>query len=433
MILAAAAAIVLSACAKIETEKFVRDNDVISFGAYTGKSVTKSGTAGELTTNGANSTTSLQTTGFGVFAYQTTGTAAFAEPNFMYNTKVYGSSWTYDITKYWPNQIQAGGTDGQNPKAQADQADKVSFFAYGPYVAHSSAANGTVADNTYGITAFSKNSDTGDPKVTYTVSNDLDKQVDLVWGVADPTNGITWNNVAGTSVNIGAGMPYIGLQKPAIDTKIKFYFRHALSQLKLQAVAAYNQVNAGGTAQDGVKITIEKVELTVPGMTQSAVLNLNNTTANTPKWEAVSGGATTTDLSLTVSGDNINADLKDAGDGKKASEQPDGVTATAQDVITAGKYYTIIPTSTSTDVTVKVTYYVTTDDPDLKDGFSRVKNVISHDVTFANGFAANKKNSIKMILGISEVKFEAEVTDWDSTAVEQEVNLPINTPAPSNP
>ena len=79
MTLAAVAALVLSACAKIET---IETNEAITFGAYSGNAVTKAGTAGEMTT------TSLQTPGFGVFAYQTTnaGYSSSATPNFMYNT-----------------------------------------------------------------------------------------------------------------------------------------------------------------------------------------------------------------------------------------------------------------------------------------------------------------------------------------------------------
>ena len=414
--LAAVAALVLSACAKIETEKPVVDEPV-GFAAYAGNALTKAGTAGEMTT------TALQTAGFGVFAYQTTGTAALAEPNFMYNTKVSGASWTYSPIKYWPNQIQNGDTDSQTPDAaQATQADKVSFFAYAPHVAVT-ANTGVPTDGVAeGITALTSNAASGDPKVTYKVSSDLSKQVDLLWGVVNPETDQTWNTVAGTSITLAKGMPFLGLQKPAIGTgAIHFYFKHALAQIKLQAVAAYNQVAAGGTAQDGVKITISKVELTVPGQYETAVLNLNNTTANTPKWEGATGS---TDLALTVDGDNLNATLKDGGAATAAS-QPAGVTATATDVIVDGKYYTVIPTATSTTVTVKVTYYVTTDDADLKDGYSRVENVISKDVTFASGFAAGTKNTIKMILGISEVKFEAEVTEW-ATGADTEVNLPVN-------
>ena len=408
MTLAAVAALVLSACAKIET---IETNEAITFGAYSGNAVTKAGTAGEMTT------TSLQTAGFGVFAYQTTGNySASATPNFMYNTKVSTSSWTYSPIKYWPNQIQAGNTDSQ--PATAYQADKVSFFAYAPHVAATASTGVPTGDVTSGITALTSNATAGDPKVTYKVTNDLDNQVDLLWAVS---RADTWTNVAGGDNTPTDGLPYLNLQKPAIGTAIHFYFKHALAQLKLQAVAAYNQVAAGGTAQNGVKITISEVVLTVPGMTQTATLNLNNTAADTALWENASGS---TDLTLTVSGDNLNAALKDGG-AVTAATQPAGVTGTATDVIVSGKYYTLIPKATSTTVNVKVTYYVTTDDAVLVGGFSRVENVISKDVTFTSGFAAGTKNTIKMTLGISEVKFEAEVEDWaDGTT--QTVDLPIN-------
>lgn len=413
MTLAAVAALVLSACAKIETIESNVD-EPIAFAAYSGNALTKAGAAGEMTTD------VLKTAGFGVFAYQTTGDyTSSATPNFMYNTKVSTDSWTYSPIKYWPNQIANGGTDSQTPdKAQAYQADKVTFFAYAPHVAATASTGVPTGDVASGITALTTNATEGDPKVTYKVTNDLDNQVDLLWAVS---KGATWTNVAGTTNTPVSGKPYLNLQKPAIGTAIHFYFKHALAQLKLQAVAAYNQVAAGGTAQNGVKITIKEVVLTVPGMTQTATLNLNNTTADTALWENASGS---TDLTLTVSGDNLNAALKDGG-AVTAATQPAGVTGTATDVIVSGKYYTLIPKAASTTVNVKVTYYVTTDDADLVGGFSRVENVISKDVTFASGFAAGTKNTIKMTLGISEVKFEAEVENWaDGTT--QTVDLPIN-------
>ena len=410
MILAAAAALTLTACVKNESLRNNTEEDAISFAAYSGNAVTKAGTAGELTT------TALQTAGFGVFAYQTTGDyAGSTAPNFMYNTKVSGSSWTYSPIKYWPNQIQAGNTDSQ--PATAYQADKVSFFAYGPHAAATASTGAVTGDNTKGIIALTSNAATGDPKVTFKATSALDDQVDLVWAVS---NGSNWTNVAGETNTLTSGKPYLNLQKPAIGTAVHFYFKHALAQINLKAIAAYNQTTAGGTAQNGVKITIEKVELTVPGMYEQGILNLNNTTANTPLWESTTGSS---DLALTVDGDNINAHLKDGG-AKTAATQPTGVTATEQDVIVNGKYFTVIPKTGTTTVNVKITYYVTTDDPDLKDGYSRVKNVISKSVDFST-LAAGTKNTIKMILGISEVKFEAEVSDW-TDGLTGEVDLPVN-------
>jgi len=416
VILAAAAALVLGACSKTNVEVLNETaEEAIAFGVYTSKATTKAGAYGEATT------TNLKTNGFGVFAQVSDNSdyAAATGMNFMYNTKVSGDSWTYSPIKYWPNQVANGNTDSQ--PATGYGADKVSFFAYAPYVAVT-ASTGVPTDGVEeGITALTANDATTDPKVSYKVSSDLTKQVDLLWGVASPTADVTWTNVAGGTTTVNAGMPFLNLTKPAIATPIKFYFKHALSQLKLTAVAAYNQAAAGGTAQDGVKITIKEVVVTVPGMPATGTLNLNNTTANTALWESVSGSS---DLTLTLSGDNLNTDLKDGGD-VEAANQPDGVTATEADVIVDGKYYTLLPKAEDLTVNVKITYYVTTDDANLSAGYSRVENVISKDVSFTGGLVAGTKNTIKMIIGISEVNFEAEVADW-AVGTTASVDLPLN-------
>lgn len=444
--LAACAALVLAGCAKIETVSNQEMNTPVGFSAYTGNALTKAGAYGEM-----NNTLLQQTEanggGFGVFAYKTSGNYPSPnnslEPNFMYNQKVLykASAWEYSPIKYWPNQL-AGATDaGANTDSQATPAlgyavDKVSFFAYAPYVAVTP-NTGAVGEgkDVEGITALTPNGEKSDPKVTYKVSDDLDKQVDLVWGVS---HGGTWNNVVAGSPNaLVNGKPYLNLQKPAINTAIHFYFHHALAQLKLQAFAAYNQVAAGGTAKNGVKITIDNVVITVPGMYQTAVLNLNNPDVDAndkpiPAWESETGSA---NLTLNVVKANINPNLKDGGD-VHASAQPTGVIYkdapytkpfdSAVDVIKDGKYFTLIPKyGADVTVNVKVTYYVTTDDANLAAGHSRVENVISHDVTFTNGFQAGTRNIIRMILGISEVKFEATVEDWVD-GLSADVDLPLN-------
>lgn len=411
MVLVAAATLALVSCAKVETGTatpgvVANDKVALDFGVYVPK-VTKAGEAGEM--NNAK----LQSTGFGVIAYEKEGAYdGSTKPTFMYNQLVeYASSvWTYSPVKYWPNQLNDDGTtDGQG--AWSQKAHTVSFFAYAPYVA--------AASGTEGIVAMSAASATGDPTVTYKVSSDLDKNVDLVWGTS---NGSTWTNVAGGDNTAAEGMPYLGLQKPAIGTKVNFKFYHALAQLNLTAVGAFNITAAGGTAKDGVKVTIKEVVLTVPGMYDQAVLNLNNTTAKTPKWDVT--GASDTDLTLTVNGDKLNTNVKDAG-AVVAASQPTGVTASEGPVLATNKYYTLIPREVSTTVTVKVTYYVTTDDANLDDGYSRVENVIKKDITFPNGFKAGTKNSIKMILGLSEVVLSGEVADWE-TGETIEVYLPKN-------
>ena len=181
MILAAVAALVLCACAKVETVKPVVDEPV-SFGVYVPKT-TKAGTPGTITTNGAESTVSLQTEGFGVFATYSDGGdyAATIGPNFMYNTKVSTAAWTYSPVKYWPNET----IDDNNNASGPANADKLSFLAYAPWVDHK------VAYGSTGITGLTANNATTDPKVTYTISTDPSESVDLLWAVA-PTGGISY-------------------------------------------------------------------------------------------------------------------------------------------------------------------------------------------------------------------------------------------------
>ena len=218
IILAAAAALFLASCAKIEknpaTGAATADNLAMDFGVYVPK-VTKAGSAGEM--NNAK----LQSTGFGVIAYAKEGTYdGSTKPTFMYNQLVEYSApnWTYSPIKYWPNQLTDDGvTDGQS--AVSKKAYTVSFFAYAPYVASASGSEG--------IIAMSAASATGDPTITYKVSDDLDKNVDLVWGTSD---GNTWTNVAGGDNTAALGLPYLNLQKPAIGTKVNFKFYHALHQ-----------------------------------------------------------------------------------------------------------------------------------------------------------------------------------------------------------
>ena len=413
--LAAVAAFVLSACSKVETVKVVVDDEPIGFGVYVPQA-TKAGDAGTITTDGTGSTVSLQTVGFGVFATYSDGGnyAATIGPNFMYNTKVSTASWTYSPIKYWPNET----IDDNNGAAGPAAADKISFFAYAPHVA-ATASTGAVTPATEGITALTSNAATTDPKVSYTVSTDPSKAVDLLWAVA-PTGGLNYTDVHNAAVSVAEGMPLVNLTKPGTSQKIKFYFKHATSRLGLKIVGAFDQVAAGGTLDAATKVTVKEIKLVdVPAYT-SAVLNLNNTAAGVPLWEGTSGTTTT----FTVGSDQLNATIKDSGTAE--AQTVEGVTASEKNVfVNDNTFFTLIPKTGSTDVKVKITYYTTTVDTDLKDKISRVENVITKTVNFADGFAAGKANTIKITLGLTSVKLDAEVEDWDEIAATS-VDLPIN-------
>lgn len=393
----------------------------ITFGSYLGRTATSRAGA-----TGVQTTATLATNGFGLFASYTDNSSygTSSTPNFMYNTKVTGTptdaptSWTYSPLRYWPNET---GTD--NNGATSEGTDHLTFFAYAPYV-EATASTGAVTENTVGITALTKNSDAGDPKVSYTVASDPAKSVDLLWGVS---NTATWDNVTGTALNLTEGLPYLNLIKPKTDQKVSFNFKHALSRLGLTVQGAFDQVAAGGTLTDA-KITVDKVEITGENFAAKGVLNLNNTTAGVPLWDTSATDAGT--LSLTLDGNNLNPTIKDEG-ATKAASQPDGVTATQQSLMKDDKtYFMFIPGTATSEkpLVVKITYYTTTDDPNLADGYTRVENVITKKISGTDSgleFEAGKSYTLNLVLGMTSVKVTATVADWDNGTSTQ-VDLPIN-------
>lgn len=398
------------------------NNIPLTFSSYLGKTATsRAGAAGTITTDGANSTTSLQTEGFGLFATYTdnaTYTAATG-PNFMYNTKVSGADWTYSPLRYWPNET---GTDGNG--ATSEGKDRLTFFAYAPYVTPNDNGTGTITGATEGITALTGNAATTDPKVTYVVAATPEKSVDLLWGVV--LAGTTkWSNVSGTDVDVAEGLPYLNLIKPNTTQKVNFNFRHALAKLGLKVVGAFDAVT-GGTKDANTKITVASVTIEGTGFKKTAVLNLNNTTANVPLWEDVKDAG---DIKLTVSDANLNSNIKDSG--KDEAQTAAGVTETAQDLLnsdatSAQKAFMIIPSSaTNKSLNVTIDYYVNTTDASLSKGYSRVENKITKTIT---GFApeAGKNYTLLLSLGMTSVKVSATVSAWDSTDNSTTVDLPIN-------
>lgn len=399
------------------------NNIPVTFSSYLGKTATsRAGAAGVQTTS------TLANNGFGLFAYYTDNSSygTSSTPNFMYNTKVTGTptdaptSWTYSPLRYWPNETGKDGKDGNG--ATSEGTDHLSFFAYAPYVTPSDNGTGAITGATEGITALTGNAAQGDPKVSYTVASDPAKSVDLLWGVS---NTASWVNVTGTALNLTVGKPYIDLIKPKTGQNVSFNFKHALTRLGLTVQGAFDQKDPGGTLKDA-KITVAKVEITGDNFAAKGVLNLNNTTAGEPLWDTSATDAGT--LSLTLEGDNLNETIKDAGDVKAASQQ-EGVTATQKNLLKDNTYFMFIPgtATTAMPLKVKITYYTTTDDPNLATGYTRVENVITKSISATDGlkFEAGKAYTLNLVLGMTSVKVTATVANWD-TGSDTQVDLPIN-------
>ena len=106
-------------------------------------------------------------------------------------------------------------------------------------------------------------------------------------------------------------------------------------------------------------------------------------------------------------------------------------------VYTGGNYYTlkttpgyflVIPQNANAapedlTVTVKIKYAVTTRDPNLDGGASEIENYLKQDVVLKD-FTNGKSYLLKLILGLTSVKVDAEVSNWEVGTVES--NLPQN-------
>ena len=120
-----------------------------------------------------------------------------------------------------------------------------------------------------------------------------------------------------------------------------------------------------------------------------------------------------------------------------------GVTATAQDVFSTDATdngFFLIPDAALPSFKVTVDYVVRTEDSKLKKGYSETENKITKTVSFGEATAAlNKRYSLTIILGMTSVKFDATVSNWENTTGSgssattnnTDVNLPINVTDPT--
>jgi hypothetical protein len=461
-IFAAIAALVMSAgCSKNETYVSVTDQEAVTFGAYSGRTITKAGPTEDMNLD------SLKTLGFGVFATYT-GTDAFedaandagATDDFMYNQQVTYSNpdWVYSPVKYWPNP-----TNGQTADAQ-----KVSFFAYAPYANPEAAA----ADNTYGITGFSKavaNDDPNDPSspthlhnfVNYKFSKDK-PNVDLMWGyktknidTTDPLNPVvtyTVNNNLTRSTNTvhfkfqhllaKLGGSWEGTSTYADPADDPAYVANGLVvKANAETVAPTNDF---GTAT-GTKITISKIVIgSAPEVDAISGLPVTDIDGNNISYAAadmtgkldlytgvftLDGAAQNIQFKQTITNliddpatttyDESNPDseianrLKEPATVTDFASLPVGVTATAVNVYQEESNPIILVPGTKPVVDVEISYIVRTYDEKLgTKKYSEVPQTVWGRIKFAE-IKKNTKYNIVMILGLNDVKFSAEVEDWE--------------------
>lgn len=352
----ALAALTVSSCSNDADLTLKTPDNAIEFGTYVGRDAQTRAhsveTLAKLAEDG----------GFGVYAYYTDNgdfDPANSTPNFMKNQQVTsdGTNWTYSPVKYWPNEV----------------TDKLSFFAYAPWV---SAPKVAVS---------------GDPVLTFTVPEDVTDHTDLLVADASALKNLTKQTTTGN---------------------VLFNFKHALSRVGFKVEAVVDEVNDQGNGEvdtegqynkeiDGkTTVSVQEVEL-IGGFHTTADINMN-----TSEWSGYSG--TTASYSLS-SADFVTA-------------VADKVTHEKKQLNTASEYMMIIPHATM-GVKVRVKYTVTTEDANLDGGKSVVENDITSD-EFAFTFDQGKAYNFVLHLGLTSVKLSADVSGWDET--DHVVNVPLN-------
>ena len=362
ILLFAAAAIMMVGCSKDQVVSEMPQDNAINFGMYFGRDAQSRAAI--------MNTADLEKQSFGVFAYYTDNSdyvEGTSTPNFMFNQFVEhdGSAWTYSPLKYWPNEA----------------TDKLSFFAYAP---HTSEPNGNIA-----LAAGFDNASASAPSITYTLNADQSKHVDLLWAA-----------------------PVQNLTKQTTTEKVHFVFKHAMSRIGFKSVAVIDESSndnngdiddgAHSNALDGdTKITLKSIKL-IGNFYQGGTLNLA-----TGVWSDYVAAASTEYNWATT--DFLN----------------DDVTTTKAVVLNDDKYLTVLPHTNKQQIQIEVVYTVKTTDTSLDLGYSEVTNTIvsdPFDFTFVQGYAYN----FVLHVGLTSVKFSADVTPWTTNEEDIVVNVPLN-------
>ena len=423
----------------------------VGFSAYVNRGTTRSGLHGTLTTD------QLKSDAFGVFAYYTDNVpySQTSTPDFMYNQKVTFSdpNWVYTPLKYWPNEF--GGT------AISDGEDRLTFFAYAPYVTVipgtgriDQSVHGAADALTSGIVGMTSNVETGDPYIKYYVDLKPVNRVDLCWGVANTALG-SGNTVTGATANsIAKGDPFIDVIKPKTGDKIDFDFKHALASLNVQIAADVDLATHDLTKPVDANTKIYVRSVTFEGFATKGLLNLNASATEGPLWYELSSTNTKIGSTSITVYDGRRDGKEGQANATASNETPkdlnttiiqtnaaeEGVTNVLKNLFdnnTATTPVYVIPTGDNLKITI--VYDVETSDSNLagylSDGTTKgssVENKITKEISWSSGgsaapapMVAGKQYTVKLYLGMTSVKFDASVSDW-ATGASSDTDLPIN-------
>lgn len=383
--LIACAALTMTGCSndEINAPQQSQGNNAIEFSTYLGRNA-----QGSRGTETNDASIKSENAGFGVLAYYTKQdnfNITNHTPNFMWNQQVTysNSAWSYTPVKYWPTKV----------------GDKVSFFAYAPYVA---------SVNDKGI-VLSSNSETGAPTATITLPDDPSKTIDFVAAVQ---MNKTHDNSAKANNNVS------------------FTLKHEMTRVKVQAKLD-KSVYSDTDAKHKTFVVIKNVKFNDKGQFYKSGKYTFSTDDNQRGTWATTDNATAYSLDLnkvmkketiTVTGATGKSG---SGDYQKGE---DGIKLVNTDPVSLFKddqYLFLIPVANLIDgkATATIEYDIVTEDSQLAVGYS-CTNAIKTVKLPAGTLQQGKSYNYTFIINLDEIVLDATVEQWDETAPDSNIDVP---------
>lgn len=197
--------------------------------------------------------------------------------------------------------------------------------------------------------------------------------------------------------------PYKNLEKPGVNYKLLFNFQHALSKVDIKVAPFADKVHESTThdisdqLKDGTTIIVRSVKF-VGVVASEGLLSLED-----GKWKYIATEESAYEINQPVPLDKSTTAYKDV----------------TKDMM-------VIPTSVGEGVKIQVVYDVITEDKTNNVNNSIVTNTITSKDIYK--LEAGKAYTFNLDLGMTSVKFNATVTDWEKTTpADTNVDLPNNT------
>jgi hypothetical protein len=399
-------------------------------------------------------------------------------------------NWTYEPVKYWPNEYgDAAKSDDLDHVTFFAYAPWVDVTVNtGVPVSTGTTPEEKEQEQKLNITQITKNTETGDPVIKYVVDTKPNTSVDLLWGVAAADAQVIdmAQNPQATPGNTFLNITKPGCVTND-QAMLKWNFKHALAMLNVQIVMAVDTKTGGdekpgsytgasahplGTEGDASADKFTKVFLRHitfdGGFAMQGALNLHSEDVDAaitdpaervrkavPNWKDYDG---TKELQFAPV--TFYDGLKDGKEGTtnniQKNEKPQGLnpillekaTETTWEDKAAG-----IPTNAfvnlfdgatnATDpiyvipsgekLNVEILYDVLTQDEklagllsDAKTHGSAIENKIYKEDVFGGNIEAGKRYTLKIIVGLESVKFEAVVSDCVEGYDNKQIVLPEN-------